>query len=206
MLLPDLAAPSNSLEALLPFRRMRQRVALGWIPALLGMGVLVAGLLAASFVTAASAAPPTVIDSGGIGLFRLGQSLLRAQQVFGPPTTSRNVPATEDSPRCRANWRSLELTIEFTGRCSFTGRSWRVTVTSPGWRTREGLRVGDAQKRITRVHRGARASKGPSASPVVKWGLQPLGVEWNLRRARPSSSVIVATQSGKIVGLELRRV
>lgn len=173
--------------------------------ALLGLASLVVGLLPASTLSAAPAAPPTVIDSGGIGAFRLGQTLIRAQQVFGPATTSRNPPTEDRSPRCRANWQSLGLLIEFSGTCSFTLASWRVTVTSPAWKTREGLRVNDATKRIARVYRGARATNGPSAATVVKWGLQPLGVEWDVRRARPSSTVIVATQSGKIVGFELRR-
>jgi hypothetical protein len=156
-------------------------------------------------VSATRAATPTIIESGRVGAFRLGQSKLRAEHVFGPATLSKNVPAGADDLRCRAYWRSLGVMIEFTGECSFSGPSWRVTVETPGWKTREGLRIGEGVRRIGRVYRGARTTKGPGSATTVKWGLNPLGVEWDLRRARPSSTVIVATQSMRIVGFELRR-
>jgi hypothetical protein len=60
--------------------------------------------------------------------------------------------------------------------------------------------------RITQLYRGARRTRGPDAATVVRWSLTPLGVEWDLRQARPSSGVIVATQSGRVVGFELRRL
>jgi len=118
-------------------------------------------------------------------------------------THAYNLPQG-DSPQCRTYWRSLDLLITYLGECSFTGRAWRATVEGNGWRTREGLRIGDPARRITRVYRGAKVTRGPSSAAVIKWTLTPLGIEWDLRRARPSSSVIVATRSGKVVGFELR--
>ena len=168
-------------------------------------------LLALVLVPSAVAATPVrVIDSESAGSYRLTQSRARAIDVFGAPTFSIdshnfNFP-TSDDERCRTHWRSLELTISYLGECSLTGRAWRITVEGAGWRTREGLRVGDRASRITQLYRGARQTRGPDAATVTRWGLTPLGVEWDLRRARPSSGVIVATQSGRVVGFELRRL
>ena len=159
---------------------------------------------------AAAATPVRVIDSDSVGAYRITQSRARAIDVFGAPTYSIdshnfNFPQGENK-RCRTHWRSLELTISYLGECSLPGRAWRITVEGAGWRTREGLRIGDRAARITQLYRGARQTRGPDAPTVMRWTLTPLGVEWDLRRARPSSGVIVATQSGKVVGFELRRL
>jgi hypothetical protein len=151
-----------------------------------------------------------VIDSDSVGAYRIWESRQRAVDIFGAPTYSvhshnLNLPQGENT-RCRTHWRSLELTISFLGECSLTGRAWRITVEGAGWRTREGLRVGDRASRIALLYRGARRTRGPDAATVARWTLTPLGIEWDLRRARPSSSVIVATQSGRVAGFELRRL
>ena len=163
-------------------------------------------LAAAMLVPVGAAAPATrVVDSESVGGYRLTQSRSRAIDAFGAPTLSHSYNLPQGgSPVCRTYWRSLRLVITYLGECSFTGRAWRATVEGNGWRTREGLRIGDVAKRITRVYRGAKVTRRPSPAAVIKWTLMPLGIEWDLRRARPSSSVIVATQSGKVVGFELR--
>ena len=141
--------------------------------------------------SAVAATPARVIDSESVGSYRLAQSRARAIDLFGAPTFSidshnLNFPTSEND-RCRTHWRSLELTISYLGECSLTGRAWRITVEGPGWRTREGLRVGDRAGRITQLYRGARQTRGPDAAAVARWFITPLGVEWDLRRARPSS-------------------
>ena len=160
--------------------------------------------------SAAAATPVRVIDSESVGGYRITQSRARAIDVFGAPTFSFdahnfNFPVSERS-HCRTHWRRFELVVSYLGACSLTGRAWRITVEGVGWRTREGLRVGDKASRITQIYRGARQTRGPDAATVARWTLTPLGVEWDLRRARPASVVIVATQSGRVVGFELRRL
>jgi hypothetical protein len=160
--------------------------------------------------SAPAATPARVIDSDSVGAYRITQSRTRAIDVFGAPTFSRdthglNLPAPE-SARCSTYWRRLELLVSYVGPCSLTGRAYRIAVEGEGWRTREGLRVGDRASRITQIYRGARQTRGPDAATVARWTFSPLGVEWDLRRARPSSAVIVATQSGRVVGFELRRL
>lgn len=177
------------------------------------VGMIVAGSAVVLAPSAVSATPSRVIDSESVGNYRITQSRTRAMDVFGAPTTSENarrfdrngIPEREIS-FCITTWRPLGLIIRYLGDCSFTGRAYRVTVEGPGWRTREGLRIDDKASRITRIYRGARTTRGPSAAMYVRWTLMPLGVEWDLRRARPSSGVIVATQSGRVVGFELRRL
>jgi hypothetical protein len=159
--------------------------------------------------SATAAAPARVIDSVSVGGYRITQSRSRAIDVFGAPTFSvhrhnLNLPQGQNT-YCRTHWRSLELTLSNFGECSLPGRTWRITVEGNGWRTREGLRVGDRASRITQLYRGARRTAGPDAA-ATRWFVTPLGVEWDLRRARPSSAVIVATQSGRVVGFELRRL
>ena len=167
---------------------------------------LVALALASGADTAA--APARVIDSESVGAYGVTQPRARAIDVFGAPTYSAdshpyNLPQP-DRRYCRTYWRSLSLVITYIGECSLTGRVRRVTVEGAGWRTREGLRIGDTVKRLSSVYRGARLTPLPSGSTVERWGFSPLGREWDLRRARPSSGVIVATASGRIVGFELR--
>jgi hypothetical protein len=168
-------------------------------------------LVALVLVPSATAAQVSrVVDSQSVGGYRITQSRARAIDVFGAPTYSVdshnfNLPQGENA-RCRTHWRSLGLTISYLGECSLPGRAWRITVEGDGWRTREWLRIGDRAARITRVYRGAKVTRGPDAATVTRWSLTPLGVEWDLRRARPSSAVIVATQSGRVVGFELRRL
>ena len=167
-------------------------------------------LLVLVLVPAAGAATPArVVDSESVGGYRITQSRTRAIDIFGAPTYSvdrhnLNFPQGANA-YCRTYWRRFELTISYFGECSLTGRAWRITVEGAGWRTREGLRVADPAARITRVYRGAKVTRGPTAAEM-RWFVTPLGVEWDLRRARPSSGVIVATQSGRVVGFELRRL
>ena len=166
-------------------------------------------LVALVLVPAAAAAEPVrVIDSSSVGAYRLTHSRDRAIDVFGAPTYSRdshnlNLPQPENR-RCGTYWSRHKLGISYLGECSNTGRAYQVTVEGTGWRTREGLRVGDRASRIARIYRGARQTPGPKPGIAQEWGLGTLGVEWDLRRARPSSAVIVATQSGRVVGFVLR--
>jgi len=162
---------------------------------------------------AAAPSPSRVIDSDSVGGYRITQSRSRAMDVFGAPTTSDNARRLDrqgiperDISYCITSWRPLGLIIRYLGGCSLTGRAYRITVEEPGWRTREGLRIGDRASRITQIYRGARTTSGPTAAMYRQWTLMPMGVEWDLRRARPSSGVIVATQSGRVVGFELRRL
>lgn len=170
-------------------------------------GVSLAGSMVVLGPSALAATPSRVIDSDSVGGYRITQSRARAIDIFGAPTYSRDhhytsLPQPVFPPRCATHWRSLGLWISHLGECSLPGRTWRVTVEGDGWRTREGLRIGDRAARITRIYRGARTTRGPDP----KLGIGALGVEWDLRRARPSSAVIVATQSGRVVGFELRRL
>lgn len=172
------------------------------------MRALALVVLALVPAAASAASPARVIDSSSVGSYRFEQSRSRALDIFGAPTTSAdshpyNLPQG-DSPRCRTHWRSLDLMIEYTGECSFAGRARRVIARGDAWRTREGLRIGDSVRRLTRSYRGARATRPPSGSTTERWGFSPLGIEWDLRRARPSSNVIVVTRSGRVVGFELR--
>jgi hypothetical protein len=165
-------------------------------------------VLAVTLVPAAGAATPTVVGSGTIGAYRFEQPRSRALHVFGAPTYSRdshgiNAPAF-DTPRCRTTWRSLELTIEYEGPCTTPGRARRAEIEGVGWRTRERLRVGDSVARLKRLYRGARLTPIPSGATVERWGVYPRGREWDLRRARPSSNVIVVTQGNVVTGFELR--
>ena len=166
-------------------------------------------LVVLALVPAAGAAPPSrVVDSSSVGPYQLTQSRDRAIDVFGAPTYSSdshnlNLPQPENR-RCRTYWSRHKLGISYLGECSNTGRAYQVTVKGTGWRTREGLRVGDRASRITRIYRGARRTRGPKPAVAQEWSLAALGVEWDLRRARPSSAVIVATQSGRVVGFVLR--
>jgi hypothetical protein len=169
-------------------------------------------LVALTFVPAATAASPArVIDSDSIGAYKITQSRERAMAVFGAPTFSRDgrkldyegVPEREIS-FCITAWRSLGLIVWYHNACSSAGRAYRATAEGPGWRTREGLRVGDGESRIGRVYRGARKARATPPAKAQEWILIPLGVNWDLRRAHPTSGVIVATQSGRVVGFELR--
>ena len=166
-------------------------------------------VLALVLLPAAAAAPgPTVVGSGTIGAYRFEQPRQRALGVFGPPTYSWsshriNAPAF-DTPRCRTTWRSLELTIEYAGPCTTPGRARRAQIEGSGWRTREGLRVGDSVARLKRLYRGARLTPIPTGRTLERWGLTPRGREWDLRTARPASAVIVVTAGARVVAFELR--
>mgnify|MGYP002336169953 CR=1 FL=1 len=146
--------------------------------------MIVAGSAVVLAPSAVSATPSRVIDSESVGNYRITQSRTRAMDVFGAPTTSENarrfdrngIPEREIS-FCITTWRPLGLIIRYLGDCSFTGRAYRVTVEGPGWRTREGLRIEDKASRITKIYRGARTTRGPSAAMYVRWTLMPLGVE-----------------------------
>lgn len=163
--------------------------------------------------SAGAAAPARVIDSDSVGAYRITQPRARAIEVFGAPTSSENarrrdregIPEREIS-FCITSWRPIGLRIAYLGPCSATGRAYRITVEGAGWRTREGLRTGDAASRITRIYAGARTTTGPTVAMYLRWNVQAMGTEWDLRRARPSSGVIVATRSGRVFGFDLRRL
>ena len=165
--------------------------------------------VALALVPVAGAATPTrVIDSNSVGAYQVEQSRSRAIAAFGAPTESAdthnlNLPQG-DATRCRTWWRSIKLFIEYTGPCSLSGRARIARVQDEVWRTREGLRVGATERRLKQVYRGVRLMPIPSGSVVERRGFGPLGREWDLRRARPSSQVIVTTRDGRVIGFELR--
>mgnify|MGYP000232795198 CR=1 FL=1 len=156
----------------------------------------------------AIAATPTVVGSGTIGAYRFDQPRARAVDVFGPPTYSRdtigklNLPQA-DTKQCGTVWRSLELYIEYAGPCASPGRARRAVLEGASWRTREGLRVGDTVTKLRRLYRGARKTT-PNTAALFDLGVTLRGVEWDLRRARPASSVIVVTRGTRVVAFELR--
>jgi hypothetical protein len=164
-------------------------------------------VVALVLLPAAGAATPTVVGPGTIGAYRFEQPRARAIDLFGPPTFSRdghgiNAPAF-GTPRCRTTWNSLELVIEYAGPCTAPGRARRAELEGRAWRTREGLRVGDPVAKLKRLYRGARATK-PNVAALQELGVALRGIEWDLRRARPASSVIVVTQGTRVVSFELR--
>jgi len=163
-------------------------------------------LVALALVPSAVAATPSgrVIDSDSVGAYRITESRERAIDVFGAPSYSVDVQPFNlpqpDRLYCRTAWNSLQLVIEYTSECKFATRVRRIILRDKVWRTREDLRVGDTVAKLRRLYRGARVDRAQPGG----LGLAPLGLEWDLRRARPRSQVIVATREGRVVGFELR--
>jgi hypothetical protein len=157
-------------------------------------------VLALVLLPAAGAATPTVVGPGTIGAYRFEQPRGRAIDLFGPPTYSRNSPPLF---HCLTTWRSLGLHVQYSGPCSSPGRARRAELEGREWRTREGLRVGDTVAKLRQIYRGARRTS-PDEAALQRLGIALRGIEWDLRRARPASSVIVVTQGTRVVSFELR--
>jgi len=130
------------------------RRALAWSVALV---LSVALQLASEKQAARTASGPSFtlrLDSGAAPLIdgKRVAALEQGMRVLGPPARVSFISGS--SPRCRAIWPTLGLTIDFASRqppsCAAPALgSWiAMTASDPRWHSSGGLRVGDPASRL----------------------------------------------------------
>lgn len=99
-------------------------------------------------------------------------TLDQASRLLGPP--DRLAPAPGAATGCTAVWRRLGVSIVFSASCAAPGAWQRMTLTSPRWHTRLGLRIGVDTAKLHALYPDARRLDLPS-----------LGMPWELETGGP---------------------
>jgi hypothetical protein len=96
------------------------------------------------------------------------QDYARAVRVLGKPSSWGL-----NSNLCLVRWRRLALDLEFRVDGSCTPPKLRgladwcsATMHSRRWRTKEGLRIGDSERRLRRLYRRAKLADVPPNPPI----------------------------------------